>query len=552
MLPEDAPERSEMAAVAERRREGRVVERDWKGGRGFALRFRANGERRYQTLGTEAEGWTPESAERELENVLADVRRGIWVAPKKTRRSGGSSEGEGDAVEITLFGPFAENLVEKRKGEVSENQSKYERWALGHLLPFFGNWALPEIDAEGVDDFRRSKLAESARRQKGIDRRRPLRAGSGNPLKPFAPTTINKMIEVLQWVLEVAHEYKLVSENAAAGKRRRLKVPPKPAVYLESAAQIEALLEAAAELDRDHRTTLSDRRAVVAALVLAGPRAIELGHMRRRDADLANDRLFIGRSKTQAGLREVRVLPILRDDLAAHMARSPNADPDDLLFPNDAGEPRNKDSIRRLLLPVIRRADDLLRARGQRPLPDGLSPHKLRHTFASVLIACGEDPASVMAQIGHTDPHFTMRVYTHTMSRDPAERSRLKALVKGERVIAVPAPEPVPLEGSAYEGAILRALADRGGGASRAEVVEAVGEALADLHGPADLAVLPSGRDVRWVQRLAKARTRLVRRRLMRGGSGRGRWELTPKGARQVVPPGAGAALPRERMAVVA
>jgi integrase len=61
-----------------------------------------------------------------------------------------------------------------------------------------------------------------------------------------------------------------------------------------------------------------------------------------------------------------------------------------------------------------------------------VTPHKLRHTFASILVACGEDPASVMAQLGHTDPSFTLRIYTHLMRRDPAERARLKALVHGE------------------------------------------------------------------------------------------------------------------------
>lgn len=39
-----------------------------------------------------------------------------------------------------------------------------------------------------------------------------------------------------------------------------------------------------------------------------------------RDVDLANGRLFVGRSKTRAGLREIRMLPILRDILAAHKA----------------------------------------------------------------------------------------------------------------------------------------------------------------------------------------------------------------------------------------
>lgn len=39
-----------------------------------------------------------------------------------------------------------------------------------------------------------------------------------------------------------------------------------------------------------------------------------------------------------------------------------------------------------------------------------------------------------MAQLGHTDPKFTLRVYTHVMRRGPAERARLKALVNGEEI----------------------------------------------------------------------------------------------------------------------
>ena len=38
-----------------------------------------------------------------------------------------------------------------------------------------------------------------------------------------------------------------------------------------------------------------------------------------------------------------------------------------------------------------------------------------------------------MAQLGHTDPKFTLRVYAHMMRRSTAERERLKALVRGDR-----------------------------------------------------------------------------------------------------------------------
>ena len=103
------------------------------------------------------------------------------------------------------------------------------------------------------------------------------------------------------------------------------------------------------------------------------------------------------------------------------------------MFPTTAGTMRDKDNLRnRVLAPIIDHADQLLGEREQSPLPRGLTPHKLRHTFASLLIALGEDPASVMAALGHTDPKFTLRIYTHLMRRDPTERARLKALVNGD------------------------------------------------------------------------------------------------------------------------
>jgi integrase len=56
---------------------------------------------------------------------------------------------------------------------------------------------------------------------------------------------------------------------------------------------------------------------------------------------------------------------------------------------------------------------------------------KLRHTFASILVAIDRDPTYVMAQPGHADPAFTLRVYGHMMRRSEPEREALKALVEG-------------------------------------------------------------------------------------------------------------------------
>lgn len=86
---------------------------------------------------------------------------------------------------------------------------------------------------------------------------------------------------------------------------------------------------------------------------------------------------------------------------------------------------------RRVLDKAIDTANEKLIDAGDVPLPDGLTPHKLRHTFASILVAIGVDPGSVMDQLGHTDPGFTLRVYRHGMRRDGAAKERLRALVGG-------------------------------------------------------------------------------------------------------------------------
>jgi integrase len=513
------------------RREGGVLVRERKLSRVYALRFRAYGERQYLTLGHEHEGWDLAKAEVELQNVLADVRRGLWVLPKKKRRGAREWAESGEAQP---FGPFAVELTKSRAGQVAEKTTKHERWALGHLVPFFGDWALSEIDVEGVDEYRAFTVEEAEARARAIERGKPKRNEHGQILRPLSARSINRTIDHLQWVLSIALEYKRfgVAENAAEGKRRRLRESRPAPAYIDSAAQIEALLEAAAELDRDPRYELAEREAIVGTFVLGGPRATELGHMLWRDIDLAGSRIFIGCSKTAAGLREIEILPILRDILAVHRAIAYRGDPDALVFPTLTGARRDADSLRtRVLAAVFERADELLGQRGLVPLPKGLTTHKLRHAFASVLIALGEDPISVMRQIGHADPTFTLRVYTHMMIRDPAERQRLKALVRGERVIARSAPPPESLDLAAYELPILAALAERDGRASRGEVLAAVGEAMADRHAERDLEALPSG-PPRWQPRIGKVRARLVGRGWL-AVSGRGpgcEWELTELG----------------------
>ncbi|GHD98251.1 hypothetical protein GCM10010339_04680 [Streptomyces alanosinicus] len=67
--------------------------------------------------------------------------------------------------------------------------------------------------------------------------------------------------------------------------------------------------------------------------------------------------------------------------------------------------------------------------RGQRIVEsreDGM--HALRHFYASVLLDAGENVKALSRYLGHSDPGFTLRVYTHLM---PSSESRTRRAVDG-------------------------------------------------------------------------------------------------------------------------
>lgn len=371
--------------------------------RSWALRFRAYGKRRFVTLGRPEDGWTRERAETELRHVLADVERGIWQphAPEPVAAP----------AEVPTFHEFASEWLAARAPELRETTLADYRWRLTHhLLPFFARHNLREITVEEVDRYRAAKV----------------KAGE------LGGESINKTLVLLGAILEVAVEYGHIDRNAAKGKRRRVRVSRPAAVYLDSAQHIAALLEAASDLDSRKEARTFGRRPLIAALVFAGLRVGELSALRWRDVDLPGGRLTVRGTKTAAAQRTIDLLPVLRDELLDHRAAIQPTDLEAPMFPTAAGKVRDRTNIRqRVILPVVERADELLAEREATPLPEGLTAHKLRHTFASLLAACGEDPAYVMAQLGHTDPKLTLRVYTHQMSRRDGEKDRLRALVEG-------------------------------------------------------------------------------------------------------------------------
>lgn len=258
-------------------------------------------------------------------------------------------------------------------------------------------------------------------------------AGEATDHRPLANETINKTIVRLGQVLDLAVEYGHLPANPARGRRRKLRTAKPQRSYLDTAAQIAALLDAAGELDRearsDHRHV--HRRAMLATFTFAGLRLDELLSLRWRDVDLGAGWLRVGEAKTDAGTRRVKIRGALRDELGGLKARAGGA-PDALVFATPTGRQHSPSNVRnRVLARTVQRANERLAEAREAPLPDGLTPHSLRRTFASLLYAIGEAAPVVMQEMGHTHPALALRIYAQAMRRDDDENERLRALVLG-------------------------------------------------------------------------------------------------------------------------
>jgi integrase len=386
---------------------GEIVRNPTRDGFKFALRFTAGGKRRYQTLGSPEEGWSETRAQMELQRVLQEVRDGTWQPYVP----------QAEPSPVPTFHEFASAWLASISKQIRPGTLlDYENQLRVHLLDFFKDHLLTEITVAEVDRYREHKVSEGL----------------------IGASTINKTITRLGQILEVAVERELIARNPAkvGGKRRKVKAEKPRRAYLDRAEQITALLDAAGAIDAERTAPLA-RRALLSTLTFAGLRISELIALDWRDVDLAAGRLRVRQSKTDAGIRYVDLLPVLRDELDTLKAkRKPKSS--EPVFASAVGTRLDRNRVlKRVLGGAVERADKQLAKDGLAALPDGLTLHALRRTFGSLLIAVGKDPAYVMAQMGHTSPTMTLGLYAQVMNVSEADRGRLRALVYGEPYPAV-------------------------------------------------------------------------------------------------------------------
>jgi integrase len=430
-----------MARRAKQPGTGCVIERASKQhGRVFAIRWRVNnGPARTETIG-------PDRAEAELRLAtrLDEINRGVYrERPTATFHEFASQWFAGHSQHLR---PSA---AEKVRNDLEV-----------HLVPYFGQYYLDQISIELVEAYVAHKAAERKEGDEKVARlelelselvrdgedaialRREL--GWARRRRGLSNSSINKTLTMLRMVLSAGVRYGYIDRNPV-DHIKRLKVPKKVKPFLQL-DQVGPLVEA----------TEPAYQPLILTLLLAGLRIGEAMALRWRDVELLGDppRLLVSRtwdpaSKPAGAERRGLEGPVkngeegmvtigqrLLEALLDHKASSQFDGDDDLVFPTSKGKHQNPANIRqRVLKPAIVKANAVLTLEKKPLIPAGLTPHSLRHTYCSLLIAQGEELPTVAAQMRHADITTTLRIYTHVMRhrRDGVAERLDQALWGGQK-----------------------------------------------------------------------------------------------------------------------
>jgi integrase/recombinase XerC len=203
--------------------------------------------------------------------------------------------------------------------------------------------------------------------------------------------------------------FKYLNNHAGIMNLAPLQVPTpkldKPLPKAPNAAQAEATLSGLEE--GDHAPWIANRNHALALLLYGcGLRISEaLGLTLASVAHAPQSLRIVGKGKKE---RQVPILPVVARAIASYLAASPYHEaafkraPEFPLFVGARGRPLQPAVFQRTLKQL----------RQQMGLPDSLTPHALRHAFATHLLSNGADLRDIQELLGHESLSTTQR-YTH-------------------------------------------------------------------------------------------------------------------------------------------
>ncbi|HOG07655.1 MAG TPA: tyrosine-type recombinase/integrase [Syntrophales bacterium] len=313
-------------------------------------------------------GTTKEEARKELREIEAKIERRSFIHDKK----------------VPLFSEVKKKWLEYKQSRCRETTwEMYQGYLRNHFSDLDGK-QINRITTGTVESFITAKQGEL------------LSLG-----------TLRKVIVTLNQIMGYAVRHRLIDHNPVRDAERPRATgmqSEERAMKILAPDQIRALLEA--EPNQKYRT-------LYLMAIMTGARQGEILGLKWSDVDFQKKRVHISRTynhdrffspKTKGSIRAVDLSPFAVSALASWKLAA-GATNDALVFPNNAGNPMDKGHMMR------RHFNPALKAAGIEPIRF----HDLRHTYASLMLAQGENVKYIQTQLGHSSPTVTLNVYSHLL-----------------------------------------------------------------------------------------------------------------------------------------
>ena len=360
----------------------------------YVLLYRTReGRQRWHTIGRHGAPWTPDTAREEARRLLGEVAQG--EDPSSAKRAARKAITVADLCDQYIEAAEAGRLITQRGGSkkastLYTDKRRIER----HVKPLLGRMKVPAVTREDIEGFMH-QVAEGV--TKGVHRTErgssKVRGGKG---------TASRTVGLLGGIFSYAVRRKLRKDNPTQGvirfvdgkRERRLS----DAEYARFGAGLAAAAVAPAPITPGKRAASAVWPPAIAAarfLLLTGWRRGEVLNLRWSEIDLPRRTARLTDSKTGIS---VRPLSQAACDLLSAQGR---VKPDAVVF-----APADGDGVMGGFPHAFQR---IVKAGG---LPADVTPHVLRHSFASLAADLGYSEPTIAALIGHSGRSMTSR-YVH-------------------------------------------------------------------------------------------------------------------------------------------
>jgi integrase len=372
-----------VTGFAARRQKGEAVT--------YLVKYRATGGRqRWHTIGRHGAPWTPESARAEARRILGEVVTGADPAAEKRAKRKATTVAElcDDYLDEAEAGRLlTRRRTAKKPSTLATDRGRIER----HIKPLLGRMAVAAVEREDVERFMHA-VAEgetAARIKTGRHGLARVSGGQG---------TATRTVGLLGAIFAYAVRHRLRPANPVHGverfadgrRERRLSDE-------EYAALGEALRKA--EAARMWPPAIAAARF----LALTGWRTGEATGLREAEIEAARrTATLVDNSKTGRTVKTGRsVRPLSR--AACDVLRSLPRMSGELVFPATRGGAETVLHLKKFWPRIAKLGG----------LPADVTPHVLRHSFASLAADLGYSESTIAAMVGHKGQTTTSR-YVHS------------------------------------------------------------------------------------------------------------------------------------------